>query len=834
MEQYNITGMSCAACSARVEKAVSSVEGVTACSVNLLTNSMGVEGSAPAEEIIKAVTAAGYGASLKNPESSAKNRADELEDKETPRLIKRLIVSLVILLPLMYIAMLHNMLHTPLPSFLSENPVYMGLAQMILAAAVMVINGKFFINGFRGVLHGAPNMDTLVALGSGVSFVYSAVLLFQMIAAGKEQAHEMLHGLYFESAAMILTLITLGKTLESYSKGRTTDALKGLISLAPETASVIRDGKEYTVPVAEVLKGDIFIVRPGESIPVDGKVIEGISFADESAVTGESMPVDKAPGDSVTCATINKSGYLKCEALRVGEDTTLARIIKTVSDASATKAPIAKMADKVAGVFVPAVIAVAVITFICWLIAGQSFGFSLTRGISVLVISCPCALGLATPVAVMVGSGKGAKNGILFKTAASLEEAGRVQIVAFDKTGTLTEGKPAVTDIIPAPGVDRDELIKYAVALEMKSEHPLALAVTEYIKDTEIRLPEVSDFTALPGNGLTGFTGGQKLCGGSFAYISSVTAVTAETESSVNSLAESGKTPLLFAIGDKLLGIIAVADKVKKESAGAVARLKNMGIKTVMLTGDNSRTAKAIGEKAGVDKVYAGLMPEDKEKIIKALCECGKTAMVGDGINDAPALTRADIGVAVETGTDIALDAADTVLMNSNIMDVPALIRLSRRTLLNIKENLFWAFIYNIIGIPVAAGLLIPFTGLTLSPMFGAAAMSLSSFCVVSNALRLNFINIYSPEKDRKRKPVSIDFTGLENKEEKTMTKVFNVEGMMCPHCEARVKQAVEALPGVESAVPSHEEGRVTVNCTAEAADEIIAKVITDAGYKVI
>ncbi len=834
MEQYNITGMSCAACSARVEKAVSSVEGVTACSVNLLTNSMGVEGCAPADEIIKAVTAAGYGASLKNPESSAKNRADELEDKETPRLIKRIVVSLVILLPLMYIAMLHNMLHTPLPSFLSENPVYTGLAQMILAAAVMVINRKFFINGFRGVLHGAPNMDTLVALGSGVSFVYSAVLLFQMSAAGKEQAHEMLHGLYFESAAMILTLITLGKTLESYSKGRTTDALKGLISLAPETASVIRDGKEYTVPVAEVLKGDIFIVRPGESIPVDGKVIEGISSADESAVTGESMPVDKAPGDSVTCATINKSGYLKCEALRVGEDTTLARIIKTVSDASATKAPIAKTADKVAGVFVPAVIAVAVITFICWLIAGQSFGFSLTRGISVLVISCPCALGLATPVAVMVGSGKGAKNGILFKTAASLEEAGRVQIVAFDKTGTLTEGKPAVTDIIPATGVDRDELIKYAAALEMKSEHPLALAVTEYIKDTEIQLPEVADFTALPGNGLTGFTGGQKLCGGSFAYISSVTAVTAETESSVNSLAEAGKTPLLFALGDKLLGIIAVADKVKKESAGAVAQLKNMGIKTVMLTGDNSRTAKAIGEKAGVDKVYAGLMPEDKEKIIKALCACGKTAMVGDGINDAPALTRADLGVAVETGTDIALDAADTVLMNSNIMDVPALIRLSRRTLLNIKENLFWAFIYNIIGIPVAAGLLIPFTGLTLSPMFGAAAMSLSSFCVVSNALRLNFINIYSPEKDRKRKPVSIDFTGLENKEEKVMTKVFNVEGMMCPHCEARVKQAVEALPGVESAVPSHEEGRVTVNCTAEAADEIIAKAITDAGYKVI
>ena len=834
MEQYNITGMSCAACSARVEKAVSSVEGVTACSVNLLTNSMGVEGNAPAEEIIKAVTASGYGASLKNPESSAKNRADELEDKETPRLIKRLIVSLVILLPLMYIAMLHNMLHTPLPSFLSENPVYTGLAQMILAAAVMVINRKFFINGFKGVLHGAPNMDTLVALGSGVSFVYSAVLLFQMSAAGKEQVHEMLHGLYFESAAMILTLITLGKTLESYSKGRTTDALKGLISLAPETASVIRDGKEYTVPVAEVLKGDIFIVRPGESIPVDGKVIEGISSADESAVTGESMPVDKSPGDSVTCATINKSGYLKCEALRVGEDTTLARIIKTVSDASATKAPIAKTADKVAGVFVPAVIAVAVITFVCWLIAGQSFGFSLTRGISVLVISCPCALGLATPVAVMVGSGKGAKNGILFKTAASLEEAGRVQIVAFDKTGTLTEGKPAVTDIIPAPGVDRDELIKYAAALEMKSEHPIALAVTEYIKDTEIQLPEVADFTALPGNGLTGFTGSQKLCGGSFAYISSVTAVTAETESTVNSLAEAGKTPLLFALGDKLLGIIAVADKVKKESAGAVARLKNMGIKTVMLTGDNSRTAKAIGEKAGVDKVYAGLMPEDKEKIIKALCECGKTEMVGDGINDAPALTRADLGVAVETGTDIALDAADTVLMNSNIMDVPALIQLSRRTLLNIKENLFWAFIYNIIGIPVAAGLLIPFTGITLSPMFGAAAMSLSSFCVVSNALRLNFINIYSPDKDRKRKPVSIDFTGLENKEEKTMTKVFNVEGMMCPHCEARVKQAIEALPGVESAVPSHEEGRVTVNCTTEAADEIIAKAITDAGYKVI
>lgn len=830
MTQYNVTGMSCAACSARVEKAVSGVEGVTACAVNLLTNSMGVEGTATTEEIIKAVTDAGYGASLKDEGSKAETSQAELKDTQTPALIKRLVFSLLFLMPLMYISMGHMMWGWPLPPFMEGNHIAMGLAQLILAAIVMVINQKFFVNGIRGVIHKSPNMDTLVAMGSGASFIYSIYNLFLMSATNDP---ELMNGFYFESAAMILALITVGKTLEAYSKGRTTDALKALMSLAPKTATLIRNGKEVTVPAEQVMINDIFAVKPGESIPVDGVVIEGVSAVDESALTGESIPVDKSEGDSVSAATINQAGYLKCRATRVGKDTTLSQIIKMVSDASATKAPIARIADKVSGVFVPVVILIALVAFAVWLTAGRSFGYALSRGISVLVISCPCALGLATPVAVMVGNGMAAKNGILFKTAVSLEETGRVQIVVLDKTGTITKGMPDVTDIIPSADITEAELIKTAYSLEAKSEHPLAKAVNTYAEAAGFAIGEVTDFTASPGNGLCATYKGEKIYGGNLKYISTKAPVNSETTAVINELSSNGKTPLLFAKGSKLLGIIAVADVIKDDSRSAIDELHNMGIKVVMLTGDNSRTAKAIGEQAGVDAVISDVLPDGKEKVIRSLSQQGKVAMVGDGINDAPALTRADVGIAIGAGSDVAVDAADVVLMNSRLSDVSAAIRISRRTLLNIKENLFWAFIYNIIGIPLAAGMWIPITGWTLSPMFGAGAMSLSSFCVVTNALRLNLLKVHSTRGDRLKKPVSIDLTEFENKEIKIMTKVFKVEGMMCPHCEARVKQAVEEIAGVESAVASHTEGTVTVNLTADVADETITAVIVNAGYKV-
>ena len=886
MKQYTVTGMSCAACSSRVEKAVSKVPGVTACSVSLLTNSMGVEGDVPPETVIHAVEDAGYGASLKGQGTAAQAQSaseaeDALKDRETPVLKHRLIASLGFLAVLMYMSMGHMMWGWPLPHFMDGNHVAMGLLQLLLAGIIMVINQKFFISGFKGLLHRAPNMDTLVALGSGASFIYSTYALFAMTDAqlkGNDTAViSYMHEFYFESAAMILALITVGKMLEARSKGKTTDALKGLMKLAPKTAVIIRDGVETKVPIEEVKKGDIFVVRPGENIPVDGVVLEGTSAVNEAALTGESIPVDKAQGDPVSAATVNQSGYLRCEATRVGEDTSLSQIIRMVSDAAATKAPIAKIADRVSGVFVPAVITIAVVTTIVWLLAGQTFGFALARGISVLVISCPCALGLATPVAIMVGNGMGAKNGILFKTAVSLEETGKMDIVALDKTGTITSGEPRVTDVIPSGGVTEKELVSLALSLEKKSEHPLAKAVLLYAKEQQIDAPEAADFQALPGNGLSGTLDGASLAGGSFSYISGHTTVSAQEQASFERLASEGKTPLCFMKNGRLAGMIAVADVIKEDSPQAVKELQNMGIRVVMLTGDNERTARAIGAQAGVDEVIAGVLPDGKESVIRSLKEQGKVAMVGDGINDAPALTRADIGIAIGAGTDIAIDAADVVLMKSRLSDVPAAIRLSRATLRNIHENLFWAFFYNVVGIPLAAGLWYPIFGWKLNPMFGAAAMSLSSFCVVTNALRLNLFKMHDASKDhpmRKRaekaankggdkaenagavgteaedtrsigqtanenETVSKELQKSENqKNDKnmegiTMTKTMNIEGMMCGHCEARVKKALEALAGVESAEVSHEKGTAVVSMSADVADDTLKEAVEAQDYKV-
>ena len=836
MEQYTVTGMSCAACSARVEKAVSKVPGVTACSVSLLTNSMGVEGTASQADIIKAVVDAGYGASVKGEETaaaSASYQAEEeaLADHETPVLKKRLLASLGFLMILMYFSMGHMMWGWPVPAFFENNHVAMGLLQLLLAAIVMVINQKFFISGFRGLLHKAPNMDTLVALGSGASFVWSTYALFALsdaqLRGDMDGVMTYMHEFYFESAAMILTLITVGKMLEARSKGKTTDALKGLMKLAPKTAVVLRDGKETTVPIAQVRKGDVFVVRPGENIPVDGVVLEGSSAVNESALTGESIPVDKETGDLVSAATVNQSGFLRCEATRVGEDTTLSQIIKMVSDAAATKAPIAKIADRVSGVFVPAVITIAVLTTFGWLLLGETLGFALARGISVLVISCPCALGLATPVAIMVGNGMGAKNGILFKTAVSLEETGRVEIVALDKTGTITKGEPVVTDLLPAEGATEMELLSMAGSLEKKSEHPLAKAVLKKAEEEPVTISEVSEFTALPGNGLSGRLNGEELLGGNLTFISSRVTVSETIKKEAQTLAGEGKTPLFFAKGGRLAGIIAVADTIKEDSPKAVKELQNMGIHVVMLTGDNERTAKAVGAQAGVDEVIAGVLPDGKESVIRSLKSKGKVAMVGDGINDAPALTRADIGIAIGAGTDVAIDAADVVLMKSRLSDVPAAIRLSRATLRNIHENLFWAFFYNIIGIPLAMGVWIPLFGWQLNPMFGAAAMSLSSFCVVSNALRLNFFDMYRSDRDKKIKE-------KKKKETKTMEKTLKVEGMMCEHCEARVKKALEAVPGVESAVASHKDGTAVVTLSQDVPYETLKKAVEDQDYKVI
>ena len=836
MEQYTVTGMSCAACSARVEKAVSKVPGVTACSVSLLTNSMGVEGTASQADIIKAVVDAGYGASVKGEETaaaSASYQAEEeaLADHETPVLKKRLLASLGFLMILMYFSMGHMMWGWPVPAFFENNHVAMGLLQLLLAAIVMVINQKFFISGFRGLLHKAPNMDTLVALGSGASFVWSTYALFALsdaqLRGDMDGVMTYMHEFYFESAAMILTLITVGKMLEARSKGKTTDALKGLMKLAPKTAVVLRDGKETTVPIAQVRKGDVFVVRPGENIPVDGVVLEGSSAVNESALTGESIPVDKETGDLVSAATVNQSGFLRCEATRVGEDTTLSQIIKMVSDAAATKAPIAKIADRVSGVFVPAVITIAVLTTFGWLLLGETLGFALARGISVLVISCPCALGLATPVAIMVGNGMGAKNGILFKTAVSLEETGRVEIVALDKTGTITKGEPVVTDLLPAEGATEMELLSMAGSLEKKSEHPLAKAVLKKAEEEPVTIGEVSEFTALPGNGLSGRLNGEELLGGNLTFISSRVTVPETIKKEAQTLAGEGKTPLFFAKGGRLAGIIAVADTIKEDSPKAVKELQNMGIHVVMLTGDNERTAKAVGAQAGVDEVIAGVLPDGKESVIRSLKSKGKVAMVGDGINDAPALTRADIGIAIGAGTDVAIDAADVVLMKSRLSDVPAAIRLSRATLRNIHENLFWAFFYNIIGIPLAMGVWIPLFGWQLNPMFGAAAMSLSSFCVVSNALRLNFFDMYRSDRDKKIKE-------KKKKETKTMEKTLKVEGMMCEHCEARVKKALEAVPGVESAVASHKDGTAVVTLSQDVPYETLKKAVEDQDYKVI
>ena len=839
MEQYTVTGMSCAACSTRVEKAVSKVPGVTSCSVSLLTNSMGVEGTASPEAIVKAVEDAGYGASKKGAEktasASAADAEDALKDRETPALKRRLIASLVFLVVLMYISMGHMMWGWPLPAALAENHVAMGLTQLLLTVAVMVINQKFFISGFKGLIHGAPNMDTLVALGSGASFVYSTYALFAMTDAqlrgDTAGVMQYMHEFYFESAAMILTLITVGKMLEARSKGRTTDALKGLMKLAPKTAVLLRGGAEVTVPIAEVRKGDVFVVRPGENIPVDGVVLEGSSAVNESVLTGESIPVDKAAGDAVSAATMNQSGFLRCEATRVGEDTTLSQIIRMVSDAAATKAPIAKVADKVSGVFVPIVIAIAVVTIIVWMLAGQTFGYALARGISVLVISCPCALGLATPVAIMVGSGMGAKNGILFKTAVSLEETGKVQIVALDKTGTITSGEPRVTDILPAEGVTEAELLAAAAALEKKSEHPLAHAILQLAGERSIEIAEVEGFEAKPGSGLVATLAGDALAGGNLKFISAQAAVPAALRTAAETLAEAGKTPLFFSRAGRLIGIIAVADVIKPDSPAAVRELQNMGIRVVMLTGDNARTAKAIGREAGVDEVIAGVLPEGKESVIRELKTQGKVMMVGDGINDAPALTRADIGAAIGAGTDIAIDAADVVLMKSRLSDVPAAIRLSRATLRNIHENLFWAFIYNVIGIPLAAGVWIPLFGWQLNPMFGAAAMSLSSVCVVTNALRLNFFNIRSAKRDKKIKTVEVK---IEAKETATMEKTMKIEGMMCAHCEARVKKCLEALPQVDEAVVSHEQGTAVLKLNADVSDDVLKKAVEDQGYEVV
>ncbi|MDY4698174.1 heavy metal translocating P-type ATPase [Eubacterium coprostanoligenes] len=832
MTQYNVTGMSCAACSARVEKAVSSVDGVSSCSVNLLTNSMGVEGTATSKEIIEAVEKAGYGASLKTKNKKVKsNSDDELKDTQTPKLVKRLVASLLFLAPLMYISMGHMMWGWKLPSFMENNHIAMGLAQMLFAIIIMVINQNFFISGFKGLIHKSPNMDTLVALGSGASFVYSTYALFAMTVAQTKgdmsAVMSYMNDFYFESAAMILALITVGKTLEAYSKGRTTDALKGLMSLSPKTANVIRDGKEITVDIDDVAVGDIFVVRPGESIPVDGIVIDGESAIDESVLTGESLPVDKAVDDKVTSATINKSGFLKCKATRVGEDTTLAQIINLVSDASATKAPIAKLADRVSGVFVPTVIAIAIITFIVWLIVPKPFGYALSRAISVLVISCPCALGLATPVAIMVGNGKGAKNGILFKTAVSLEETGKTQIVVLDKTGTITEGKPKVTDVIPV-GISENDLLQLAYSLEIKSEHPLAKAIVEKAETAQISPFDITDFESKTGNGLCGTLENSKIYAGSSKYISTVCDISS-VKSDIERLSNEGKTPLLFAKDEILIGVIAVADTIKQDSPEAIKQLKNMGIKVVMLTGDNKRTADAIGKQTGVDMVISDVLPDGKEAVVKKLQSFGKVAMVGDGVNDAPALTRADVGIAIGAGADVAVDSADVVLMNSKLSDVCSAIRLSRHTLTNIKENLFWAFIYNIIGIPLAAGVWIPITGWTLNPMFGAAAMSLSSFCVVMNALRLNFVNVTGSKNDRKIKEVIIDYT-----EEFKMTKTIKIDGMMCPHCEATVKKALEAIDGVTSAVASHTEKQATVELSKDVDTAVLEQAVVDAGYTII
>ena len=854
MEQYNVTGMSCAACSARVEKAVKKVPGVTSCSVSLLTNSMGVEGTASPAAILSAVQEAGYDASPKNASSSKASDAsadlDALADHETPKLKRRLIASLGFLLVLMYFSMGHMMWGWPLPHWFDGNHVAMGLVQLLLAGIVMVINQKFFINGFKGLIHGAPNMDTLVALGSMASFVWSTYALFAMTRAQVDGNDELvMHYMmefYFESAAMILTLITVGKMLEARSKGKTTDALKSLMKLAPKTATLVRDGAEVTVAIADVQKGDVFVVRPGENIPVDGVVLEGTSAVNESALTGESIPVDKAVGDKVSAATTNQSGFLRCEATRVGEDTTLAQIIKMVSDAAATKAPIAKIADTVSGFFVPAVISIAVVTTIVWLLLGHELGYALARGISVLVISCPCALGLATPVAIMVGNGLGAKNGILFKTAASLEAAGRTQIVALDKTGTITEGAPRVTDLLPAEGVSETELLTLAAALESRSEHPLAKAVLADAEAKAITPPEVTDFAALPGNGLAAKLDGMDIYAGNAAFIQTKLTLPAALAQQAEKLAAEGKTPLFFGGAGRLLGVIAVADTIKEDSPEAIRQLQNMGIRVVMLTGDNQRTADAIGRQAGVDEVIAGVLPDGKEAVIRQLQASGKVAMVGDGINDAPALTRADTGIAIGAGTDVAIDAADVVLMNSKLSDVPAAIRLSRATLRNIHENLFWAFIYNIIGIPLAAGLFIPF-GLTLNPMFGAAAMSLSSFCVVSNALRLNLFDLHSTRHDHKTaSPAAapVQSAAENNKksdaeapevktEDNTMKKTLKVEGMMCGHCEARVKKALEALPEVDEAVVSHEAGTAIVTLNAEVADDVLKNAVEAQDYKV-
>ncbi len=846
MEQFNVTGMSCAACSARVEKAVKQVPGVTGCSVSLLTNSMGVEGTATNAAIIQAVQQAGYGASPKNAAAASTSAdLDALADHETPKLKRRLIASLGFLLVLMYFSMGHMMWGWPLPRWFEGNHIAMGLVQLLLAGIVMVINQKFFISGFKGLVHRSPNMDTLVAMGSMTSFVWSTYALFAMTDAqlhGDEaQVMHYMMEFYFESAAMILTLITVGKMLEARSKGKTTDALKSLMKLAPKTATLLRDGTEVTVPIEQVQKEDIFVVRPGENIPVDGIVLEGSSAVNESALTGESIPVDKAAGDKVSAATTNQSGFLQCRATRVGEDTTLAQIIRMVSDAAATKAPIAKIADTVSGFFVPAVISIAVVTTIVWLLLGRDVGYALARGISVLVISCPCALGLATPVAIMVGNGLGAKNGILFKTAAALEEAGRTQIVALDKTGTITSGQPEVTDLFPAPGVSETELLTLAAALECKSEHPLARAVLACAEEQQLEPPAVADFTALPGNGLRAALDGKEIFGGSAAFIGTKVAIPAALQARAAALAAQGKTPLFFGGAGRLLGVIAVADTIKEDSPRAIRELQKMGIRVVMLTGDNQRTADAIGRQAGVDAVIAGVLPDGKEAVIRQLQQYGKVTMVGDGINDAPALTRADTGIAIGAGTDVAIDAADVVLMNSRLSDVPAAIRLSRAALRNIHENLFWAFIYNIIGIPLAAGVFIPF-GLTLNPMFGAAAMSLSSFCVVSNALRLNLFDLHSAKHDHPPKnapalPAALTQPAAEedttHKEEPTMKKTLTVEGMMCPHCEARVKKALEALPEVAEAVVSHEAGTAIVTLNAEVADDVLKKAVEAQDYTV-
>ncbi len=840
MEQYLVTGMSCAACSARVEKAVSKVKGVTSCSVSLLTNSMGVEGTASPEAIIQAVQQAGYGASKKGAESTpaAGSDSDALADHETPVLRKRLIASVGFLAVLMYLSMGHMMWNWPLPSFFNGNHIAMGLVQMLLTIIIMVINRKFFVSGFQSLLHRSPNMDTLVALGSGAAFVYSTYALFAMtdaqVKGDMDTVMHYMHEFYFESTAMILTLITVGKMLEAHSKGKTTSALKGLMNLSPKTAVLLRNGAEITVPIEQVHKGDIFVVRPGESIPVDGVILDGTSAINESALTGESIPVDKSQGDSVSAATINQSGFLRCEATRVGEDTTLSQIIRMVSDAAATKAPIAKVADKVSGIFVPAVIAIAIVTIAVWLLVGQSVGYALARGISVLVISCPCALGLATPVAIMVGNGVGAKHGILFKTAVSLEEAGKVQIVALDKTGTITCGEPKVTDILPSEGITPEALLSMAVSLEQKSEHPLAKAILEYGKEQNLQIAEVTEFQALPGNGLTAVLDGHTLYGGNAACIAKAARIPDAMQAKAQELANAGKTPLFFSRDDVFLGMIAVADVLKEESPEAIRQLRNMGIQVVMLTGDNEQTAKAIGEQAGVDHVIAGVLPDGKEAVIRKLSKQGKVAMVGDGINDAPALTRADIGIAIGAGTDVAIDAADIVLMKSRLTDVPAAIRLSRAALRNIHENLFWAFIYNIIGIPLAAGVWIPLFGWKLNPMFGAAAMSLSSFCVVTNALRLNLFRISRADKDRKLKTALSTLSLADSQSSSSLELTLHIKGMMCGHCEATVKNCLEAFPEVEEAIVSHEAGTAVLKLNAQPNLSALKKAVKEKGYQVL